>query len=115
MLAAVIAGGKSDVCNAHGTVYQEKGRFLQPFFVYIFNDAAAQDPGKKRLEIGFVDPGIGGQGRYAYGFMDILVYITAGFPQIIKPGIFFFMDHGVSQFCHSPGIEKIKEKISPVW
>ena len=65
MLAAVITGRKSDICNAHGAVYQKKGGFLQPFFVYIFNDAAAQDPGKKGLEIGFIDPGIGGQFRYA--------------------------------------------------
>ena len=79
MLAAVITGRKSDVCNAHGTVYQEKGRFFQSFFIYIFDDAAPQDPGKKRLEIGFVDPGIGGQFRYAYGFMDIPVNIAAGF------------------------------------
>ena len=64
MLAAVIAGGKGNVCDAHRAVYQEKDSFFQPFFVYIFNDAAPQDPGKKSLKIGLIDPGIGSQFRY---------------------------------------------------
>ena len=114
MLSAVISYGKSDVSDVHGAVCQEKVRFFQSFFIYIFHDAAPQDPGKKRLEIGFVDPGIGGQFRHPYGFMDIPVNIAAGFFQIIKAGISPLMDHGISQLGQGPGIKKTKEKIGTV-
>lgn len=41
VLAAVVAGGKGDVGDAHGAVGEEKGGLLQTLAIDIFRDGAA--------------------------------------------------------------------------
>ena len=63
MLPAVISGRKGNIRNAQSTVAQKKGGLFHTLAVDIGIDGAAVFFCKERLQVGFVDPCICGDGR----------------------------------------------------
>lgn len=82
MLPAVAAGRKGNIRNAQSAVAQKKGGLFHTLAVDIGIDGAAVFFCKERLQIGFVDPCICGDGRNINVFQIMLINIAERFFQI---------------------------------
>ena len=82
MLPAVVSGRKGNIRNVQSTVAQKKGGLFHTFAVDIGIDGAAVFFFEERLQIGFVDPCICGDGRNINVFQIMLVNIAERFFQI---------------------------------
>lgn len=79
MLPAVVTGRKGNIRNVQSTVAQKKGGLLHALAVDVSVDGAAVFFCKKRLEVGFVDSCICGNGRNINIFQIMLVNIAECF------------------------------------
>ena len=79
MLPAVVSGRKGNIRNVQSTVAQKKGGLLHAFAVNVSVYGAAVFFCKKRLEVGFVDSCICGNGRNINIFQIMLVNIAECF------------------------------------
>ena len=79
MLPAVVSGRKGNIRNVQSTVAQKKGGLLHALAVDVSVDGAAVFFCKKRLEVGFVDSCICGNGRNINIFQIMLVNIAECF------------------------------------
>ena len=79
MLPAVISGRKGNIRNVKSAVAQKKGGLLHALAVDVSVDGAAAFFCKKRLEVGFVDSCICGNGRNINIFQIMLVNIAECF------------------------------------
>ena len=82
MLPAVAAGRKGNIRNAQSTVAQKKGGLFHTLAVDIGIDGAAVFFCKERLQVGFVDPCICGDGRNINVFQIMLINVAECFFQI---------------------------------
>ena len=82
MLPAVVSGRKGNIRNVQSTVAQKKGGLFHTLAVDIGIDGAAVFFCKERLQVGFVDPCICGDGRNINVFQIMLVNIAERFFQI---------------------------------
>ena len=82
MLSAVVSGRKGNIRNVQSTIAQKKGGLFHTLAVDIGIDGAAVFFCKERLQVGFVDPCICGDGRNINVFQIMLVNIAERFFQI---------------------------------
>ena len=82
MLPAVVSGRKCNIRNVQSTVAQKKGGLFHTLAVDIGIDGAAVFFCKERLQVGFVDPCICGDGRNINVFQIMLINVAECFFQI---------------------------------
>lgn len=82
MLPAVVAGRKGNIRNVQSTVAQKKGCLFHTLAVNISIDGAAVFFCKERLQVGFVNPCICGDGRNINVFQIMLINVAERFFQI---------------------------------
>ena len=102
MLPAVVSGRKGNIRNVQSTVAQKKGGLFHTLAVDIGIDGAAVFFCKERLQVGFVDPCICGDGRNINVFQIMLVNIAERFFQHLVCGL------PVGIFC-CPGVRVVAE------
>ena len=82
MLPAVVAGRKGNIRNVQSTVAQKKCGLFHTLAIDIGIDGVAVFFCKKRLQVGFVDPCICGDGRNINVFQIMLINVAERFFQI---------------------------------
>ena len=82
MLPAVVSGRKGNIRNVQSTVAQKKGGLFHTLAVDIGIDGAAVFFCKERLQVGFVDPCICGDGRNINVFQIMLINVAECFFQM---------------------------------
>ena len=110
MLPAVVARRKGDICNVQSTVAQKEGSLFHTLAVDVGVDSAAVFFCEECLEIGFIDPCIGGNGRNADIFQIVLVNVAERFFQISTSGCVLAGTGAEGKLCKHPAEKKKEEK-----